>query len=82
MEQIVLDAELRNITGKAVKHMRREGHIPAVVYGHRTEPVSLQVAERAMHQALRVAGTNRLITLNVPGQEGPKMVLVRELRAP
>ena len=80
MEQIVLDAELRKITGKAVKHVRREGYIPAVVYGHRTEPVSLQVAARVMHQALRVAGTNRLITLNVPGQETPKMVLVRELQ--
>jgi large subunit ribosomal protein L25 len=80
MEQIVLDAELRNITGRAVKHLRREGYVPAVVYGHRTDPVSLQVSERALHQALRVAGTNRLITLNVPGQESPKMVLVRELQ--
>ena len=80
MEAILLDVELRNITGKAVRHMRQEGYVPAVVYGHRTEPVSLQVAERALRQALRVAGTNRLITLNVPGQETPKMVLVRELQ--
>jgi large subunit ribosomal protein L25 len=80
MEAILLDAELRNITGKAVKHMRRQGYVPAVVYGHRTEPVSLQVSERALRQALRVAGTNRLITLNVPGQESAKMVLVRELQ--
>jgi large subunit ribosomal protein L25 len=80
MEAILLDAELRNITGKAVKHMRREGYVPAVVYGHRTEPASLQVSERALRQALRVAGTNRLITLNVAGQETPKTVLVRELQ--
>jgi large subunit ribosomal protein L25 len=80
MEAILLDAELRNITGKAVRHVRREGYVPAVVYGHRTEPVSLRVSERALHQALRVAGTNRLITLNVAGQESPKMVLVRELQ--
>jgi large subunit ribosomal protein L25 len=80
MEAILLDAELRNITGKAVRHMRREGYVPAVVYGHRTEPVSLQVSERALRQALRVAGTNRLITLKIPDQEIPKMVLVRELQ--
>jgi large subunit ribosomal protein L25 len=80
MEAILLDAELRNITGKAVRHMRREGYVPAVVYGHRTEPISLQVSERALHQALRVAGANRLITLKVPGQDAPKMVLVRELQ--
>jgi len=80
MEAILLDAELRNVTGKAVRHMRREGYVPAVVYGHRTAPVSLQVPERALHQALRVAGTNRLITLQVSGEETPKMVLVRELQ--
>lgn len=80
MEQIELNAELRNVTGKAVRHMRREGYIPAVVYGHHTEPVSLQIAERALRQTLRVAGTNRLITLNVAGQETPRVVLVRELQ--
>ena len=80
MEQIVLNAELRSLAGKAVRQLRREGYVPGVVYGHRTTPVSLQVPERALHQALRVAGTNRLITLNMPGQEEPKMVLVRELQ--
>ena len=80
MEQILLDAELRDITGKAVRHLRREGYVPAVVYGHRTEPISLQVAERALQLALRVAGTNRLVTLKVAGQESPRMVLVRELQ--
>jgi large subunit ribosomal protein L25 len=80
MEAILLDAELRNVTGKAVRHVRRDGYVPGVVYGHRTEPVNLQVSERALHHALRVAGTNRLITLSIGGQETPKMVLVRELQ--
>jgi large subunit ribosomal protein L25 len=80
MEAILLDAELRNVTGKAVRHIRREGYVPSVVYGHRTAPVSLQVSERELHHALRLAGTNRLITLSIAGQEIPKTVLVRELQ--
>lgn len=80
MEEIILQAELRTVTGKAVKQLRRNGYVPAVVYGHRTEPVNLQVPERALRQALREAGTNRLITLNVAGLEEPKRVLVRELQ--
>ena len=80
MEEIVLSAELRSISGKAVRHLRREGVVPAVMYGHRTEPVSLQVEERALRQVLREAGANRLITLNVDGLEGSKRVLVRELQ--
>jgi len=80
MEEIVLNAELRTVTGKAVKQLRRNGYVPAVVYGHRTEPMNLQVPERAFRQVLREAGTNRLITLNVAGLEEPKRVLVRELQ--
>jgi large subunit ribosomal protein L25 len=80
MEQILLDAELRSVSGKAVRQLRRQGYVPAVVYGHRTEPISLQVPNRALHQALRVAGSNRLIALSIQGQEAPRMVLVRELQ--
>ena len=80
MEQILLDAEMRSETGKAVKSLRRKGYVPAVVYGHHTAPMNLQVAERPLHLALRAAGTNHLITLNLPDQSAPKMVLVRELQ--
>jgi large subunit ribosomal protein L25 len=80
MEQILLDAELRSTTGKAVKTLRRQGYVPAVVYGHHTEPMNVQVAERPLHLALRAAGTNHLITLNLPNQSAPRMVLVRELQ--
>jgi len=80
MEEIVLNAELRSVTGKAVKHLRREGIVPAVMYGHRTEPVKLKIGERALRQVLRQAGANRLISLNVKGLKGPKRVLVRELQ--
>jgi len=80
MEEIVLNAELRNIAGKKVKHLRREGYVPAVVYGHRTQPTSLRVQERALRQVLKEAGFNRLITLTVEGLDSPKRVLVRELQ--
>jgi large subunit ribosomal protein L25 len=78
MEEIELNAELRNITGKAVKRLRRQGSVPAVVYGHNTEPVSLSIQERALHEVLKEAGTTRLITLNIAGFKGSKRVLVRE----
>ena len=80
MEEIVLNAELRSITGKAVRRLRREGFVPAVMYGHRREPVILKIQERALRQVLREAGTTRLITLNVGGLKGSKRVLVRELQ--
>jgi large subunit ribosomal protein L25 len=80
MEQILLNAEPRTIKGKKVKDLRRQGYVPAVMYGHRTEPVSLQVTERELRQVLREAGSSRLITLSVAGTAEPRMVLVRDLQ--
>jgi large subunit ribosomal protein L25 len=80
MDEIVLNAELRTATGKAVKHLRTEGLVPAVMYGHFTEPVNLQVDARLMSQVLGEAGTNRLITLSVQGVKDDRRVLLRELQ--
>ena len=80
MEKILLDCEQRSITGKKVKHLRRLGYVPGVVYGHYTEPIALKVQERALHQALMKAGATRLITLTVKGIKDPKMVLARDLQ--
>ena len=76
----MLNAELRSDTGKSVKRLRREGLVPAIMYGHRTQPVNLKIDEHTMLHVLREAGTNRLITLNVRGIDGNKRVLVRELQ--
>jgi len=75
IEEIVLHAEPRDVTGKRVKYLRREGYVPAVVYGHRTKPINLRVQERALHQAMREAGCNRLISLQIWGLAEPKHVL-------
>lgn len=80
MEQILLNAQERQVKGKTVKQLRHAGWVPGVVYGHRTEPLSLQIEARALQAVLREAGTNRLITLNIDGSVDPKMVLVRELQ--
>jgi len=80
MDEIVLNAEKRTVTGRAVKHLRKEGLVPAVMYGHFTEPTILQIDERLMGQILSEAGTNRLITLSVEGLQGDRRVLVRDLQ--
>jgi len=80
MEQILLNAEQRTILGKGVKALRRQGYVPAVMYGHRTDPISLQIDERELRHVLGVAGSNRLITLNIAGMAESRNVLVRDLQ--
>ncbi|HOU41804.1 MAG TPA: 50S ribosomal protein L25 [Promineifilum sp.] len=76
-ERIVIEAEPREITGKQVSQLRREGWIPGVIYG-RKEPVSVQMEQKALRRALRTVGTTHLADVNVGGQM--RTVLVREIQ--
>jgi large subunit ribosomal protein L25 len=52
-EQLTLSAETRDRAGKgASRYLRREGRVPAVVYGNNEEPLSIHVEEKALIKAL------------------------------
>jgi large subunit ribosomal protein L25 len=52
-EQLTLSAETRDRAGKgASRHLRREGRVPAVVYGSNEEPLSIHLEEKALVKAL------------------------------
>src|SRR5205085_3243212 len=52
-EQLTLSAETRDRAGKgASRHLRREGRVPAVVYGNDEEALSIHLEEKALVKAL------------------------------
>lgn len=52
-EQLMLPAEARDRAGKgASRALRREGRVPAVVYGEKTEPLSIHVEEKLLTRML------------------------------
>jgi len=80
MENLELVAEVREIKGKQVKKLRRQGWIPAVLYGPRRNPMTLQVKERSLMRLLKEAGVGHLISLRVPGADGSFTTLIREVQ--
>jgi large subunit ribosomal protein L25 len=76
-DRVTIVAEPREVTGKKVKSLRREGIIPGVIYGQ-SEPVKIQMDVKPLRRALRVAGTNQLATIDVNGRE--YTVLAREIQ--
>ncbi len=62
-----LAATSRTVTGKAVAHLRRDGIIPAVVYGHGTESESLALDAHEFELLRRHTGASTLIDLSVDG---------------
>ncbi len=80
MEQIELNVMPRTVKGKQVSALRRSGTVPAVLYGRRAEPVSLQANARELMRVLVRAGGSRLVALKVGDEHEPRMALVREVQ--
>jgi len=80
MERVELKAEKRTVLGKKVKRLRREGIVPAVLYGHEVESVPLQVEERELRRILSQAGEHHLIELKIGRSRKPQMVLARDVQ--
>lgn len=70
-EQVKLVARPREGTGKSVaRRLRREGRVPAIVYGRTVEPTKVDVDALDLYHALHTsAGLNVLIRLDVQGTE-------------
>ena len=75
MERLELEVSKREVTGKKVRFLRREGIIPVNLYGHGIDSTPLQVDAKLFKQMLAQAGKTDLIYLKTP-----RKVLVREIQ--
>jgi large subunit ribosomal protein L25 len=65
-----LTAAVRSETGKgASRRARRNGKVPAVLYGHGTDPQHLELDAHDFAAVLRHSGTNAVLTLDIDGKE-------------
>lgn len=74
MEKVVLQAVRREVIGKQVKSLRREGKLPAVVYGRHIEPMSILLDARDAGKALTGLAPSTLVTVEVDGKAYPTLV--------
>lgn len=79
-----LIAAVRTKTGKgASRQARREGKVPAVLYGHGADPRHLELPARELAAVLRNFGTNAVLTLDIDGTEAlalPKAIEIHPIR--
>lgn len=81
MDQVTLSAEPRTESGsRPARRLRREGLIPAVVYGPDLDTIPVKVAARDLFSVLHTAsGLNALINLEVDGGE-TLLTVAREIQ--
>ncbi|MBF6300837.1 50S ribosomal protein L25/general stress protein Ctc [Nocardia amamiensis] len=80
----LLEASVRTEFGKgAARRTRRAGNVPAVLYGHQTDPQHLSVNAQAFAAILREHGTNAVLNLVIDGKKQlalTKSVVVHPIR--
>ena len=79
MEALTLKAEVRQTVGKRVKNLRKQGLVPAVLYGRDQESIPLQLDNKSLARVLAEAGGHQLISLEVENQK-PQMILARDIQ--
>lgn len=78
-KEIKLEANKRTEKNGKAKNVRKEGFIPAVIYGGKTESSSIKVKDLDFNRVFAVAGESHLIDLTVDGAS-PAKVIVKDVQ--
>lgn len=81
-ENAILQARVRTDAGKqAVKRVRRQGLLPAVVYGEGGTPVNCTVNRKELETLLHLRGRNALVSLVLEnGGGGAQTTIIKEIQ--
>jgi large subunit ribosomal protein L25 len=73
-DTIVLTVEPRSIVGKAVKQLRRDGRVPAVIHDHGKESVIISGEYQAVFKAYQAAGKHHPVQIKTGGKTYNAMI--------
>jgi large subunit ribosomal protein L25 len=71
--------DLRNVLGKKVKNLRKDGIIPANVYGKGIDSIAVQLPYTIARKMMNQEGVNGFIDLNINGESSSRPVVIRSI---
>lgn len=74
MEQTPLAAEKRTLLGRKVKSLRREGIVPAHIFGHKVKTEHVQVKSSEFKKVFEEVGETGIIALQLGADKRPVLV--------
>lgn len=78
MKKVVLNATRRTVTGKQVGAYRRQGKLPAIMYGHGFEATPIFLDLHDATYSLAGMSTTHIVTINLDGKEHAALVRERQ----
>ncbi len=77
---ITLTAQKRDLLGKKVRQLRKNGLIPAELFGPKTKNQHLSVPEKEFSRAFKEAGTNTVVDIAIEGEKEPVSVFIYDVQ--
>jgi large subunit ribosomal protein L25 len=74
MDKVVIQATPRTVIGKQVRALRREGLLPAVLYGPHLQPIIISMDAHTSSRTLKKMTASSLVTIELEGKEYPALV--------
>lgn len=76
-DRAVIQASPRTVLGKKVKQLRRNGLLPANVYGRAIPSQALEIDAREFSRNIKATGLRSMFELNIAGEPAPRYVIIR-----
>lgn len=76
-ERVIIKAAPRAVLGKKVRQLRRQGRLPANVYGRGIDSRAIDIDAREFARTIKSAGLRAMIELSVDGEKAPRYVILR-----
>lgn len=76
-DKITLKLDARELQGKKTAKLRKQGIIPAVVYGHGLEPINVQAEYNIIEKVVRQAGKHSPVHLTIDNKK--KIALIKDI---
>lgn len=78
MEKVVINAEKRDVVGKKVGSLRRQGLIPGVMYGHNKPPFPIIMNAREIERVINNLTSSSIVTVKVDGESHQALIRERQ----
>lgn len=82
MKKLSLTGKLREETKKQIKKLRRDGLVPAVIYGPNRKSTNVLINRKEFVDIYKIAEETRMIDFNIEGEKESSKVIIREVQLP
>jgi large subunit ribosomal protein L25 len=75
-----IPVETRQVLGKKVAQLRRQGFLPGNVFGNGLESVAIQAQTETVEKTLRALGANEVVDLKIEGEKASRPVVLQKVQ--